>query len=668
MNQRLTSKHEVEPADELLNRAFALAYFILGDRSASIYVAMAAMDKLKTAFASQGRRSYYTPTGRAAYPAARTKVNLSEVHLLQRLVYVESELFERLLEGQQRTLQQDDLIIRYIKHLIRITTRHNSFYVTLGLCRLLYNYSTGETSEIYNLVLQDPERMRDDYYYRSRKKSLMEDIKDRFGTLIRTQQGLRREERFQPQEDSQKYATLVKECLIRFTPWHSACVLPNELDPKRNVIRQLLFEGSKPDQEHQVELNRIHTLVHPACFDRLTAVLGLDPAGERLELPSFFVSSSGSQSPEARFNPSALSEGELDAIRRSLDKNVSQRQKFSESRLSLLVDGARKANFDLNRSSTVQFDIDHGSELIELRSAGSIEESNATIAACLLTYDQSGILPADLSVALGPRRRLSLVVRPATNALDEARGAALTVTCDQKPPVAIFESLPSWLFKLLGFRFRDRRLLAPALGLVFVAVLAAGLWIYFHAEKVSTNTSPVAKLEGDHEEQPSLAPAATAPPRQTIPSPSRSQSPGSISGQPKPGGVRRQGFEGLRRTTPTPRAAALLAVKRVYVDPLGADAFSRQLREALIDDLKRSNHFEVVATRDDADAVFKGSAGANQGSSTPVVLELVNAAGQVVWSLSSAKAGRSMSSDPAIASATIYKVLIRDIEMLEGKQ
>src|SRR5262249_42374962 len=141
-----------ESVDDLLNRAFELAYFILGDRSASIYVAMAAMDKLKTAASNQDRRLYYTPTGRRFYPATRTKVNLSELHLLQRLVYVESELFERLLEGQRRNIPQDDLIIRYIKHLVRITTKHNSFYVTLGLCRLLYNYSTGDTSEIYNLV------------------------------------------------------------------------------------------------------------------------------------------------------------------------------------------------------------------------------------------------------------------------------------------------------------------------------------------------------------------------------------------------------------------------------------------------------------------------------------------------------------------------------------
>ena len=41
--------------------------------------------------------------------------------------------------------------------MVRITARRNSFYVTLGLSRLLYNYSTAETMELYNLIIQDPD-------------------------------------------------------------------------------------------------------------------------------------------------------------------------------------------------------------------------------------------------------------------------------------------------------------------------------------------------------------------------------------------------------------------------------------------------------------------------------------------------------------------------------
>ena len=123
--------HNIEVDDELLNKAFGLAYFILGDRSAAIYVTMAATDKLKAALKSQTLRLKYTPTGRLQQLATRTKINLSESHLLQRLIYIECELFEKIFEAQKKNLTQDDLIIRYIKHLIRITTKNNCYLISV---------------------------------------------------------------------------------------------------------------------------------------------------------------------------------------------------------------------------------------------------------------------------------------------------------------------------------------------------------------------------------------------------------------------------------------------------------------------------------------------------------------------------------------------------------
>ena len=669
VNLQLKHMREVKPVTDLLNRAFELAYFILGDRSASIYVAMAAMDKLKAASANQVRRLYYTPTGRSDYPASRTKVNLSEPHLLQRLVYIESELFERLIEGQRRSIHQDDLIIRYIKHLIRITTKHNSFYVTLGLCRLLYNYSTADTSEIYNLVLQDPERIRDDYYYRSRKKGLMQQIKDRFGNLIRTQQGLRREERFQSQEDSQGYAGLVKECLIRFTPWHSACVLPAELDPNRNVIAQLLFAGADPDEEHQIELNRIHTLIHPDCLKRLTTALRLDLPEQRLQLPSFFVSSQGTRPPEDRFNPTELTDGELEAITRYLDKNAGNRKQFSQTQLSLLIDGKRLADFELQPLRPVVFDLGAATELVEIRS-GSIEsEEDTPLAVSILDHDRLGILPVELSVALGRKRSLSLEVLPVGDDADTISGARLRI-CESQPATAgAILSLP-FKIKLWSGQLIDLRqaVLRPALSMLFVAVCVIGLWVYFHSRRVVDNPTPVAKLQDDH--GPASLPS---PPRATIAPP---QAPAAVP----PRLNRAIGKHAMSRNihdeteiarvrgvNPRVAAARLRAIKRVYVDPLGDDLFSQQLRETLMQQLQTSNRFVVVTNRDDADAVFKGSVGqaSQRGVNSSAVLELVNAGGEVVWSSAVVKGKQD---DPAEASAEIVRVLLRDTRRLERRR
>ena len=145
--------------EESIARAFQLAYFIHGDRETALNIAAEALAKLEVAAAAQDKRLYYTPTGRAARAERfRTKVSVGEFHLLQRLVYLESEPYERQSEQSPNgeSPDEEDMLIYFIKHLVRITVRRNSFYVTLGLSRLLHNYSTAEAMEMYNVLVQDP--------------------------------------------------------------------------------------------------------------------------------------------------------------------------------------------------------------------------------------------------------------------------------------------------------------------------------------------------------------------------------------------------------------------------------------------------------------------------------------------------------------------------------
>src|SRR6185295_867464 len=202
------------PRDEFPNRAFQLAYFIHRERKTALEITTRALNKLQLAATAQGKRLYYRLTGRADTRRARSRVSMGEPHLLQRLVYVESEEYERRKEAAAQNIQADDgaapanrsdLVVYFIKHLVRITTRRNSFYVTLGLSRLLYNYTTPETMELYNLVIQDPDRVHDDYYYRSRKGLLLKELKERFGELVEVAKGVRGEQRWRPAVDSARY-------------------------------------------------------------------------------------------------------------------------------------------------------------------------------------------------------------------------------------------------------------------------------------------------------------------------------------------------------------------------------------------------------------------------------------------------------------------------------
>src|SRR3989441_8602524 len=91
----LSLRMKQKPSDEWLDRAFRLAYFLHGERETAVQIATRAMNKLQLAATAQGKRLYYRLTGRADSRKARSKVSLSQPHLLQRLVYVESEEFER---------------------------------------------------------------------------------------------------------------------------------------------------------------------------------------------------------------------------------------------------------------------------------------------------------------------------------------------------------------------------------------------------------------------------------------------------------------------------------------------------------------------------------------------------------------------------------------------
>ena len=608
--------------DELLNKAFQLAYLIIGDRTTAIRIALAAMDNLKVAASVQDRRQAYLPSGRVDARAARTKVSLSELHILQRLVYIESELYERLLE-QQKGVQEADLLIHFIKHLVRMTTKRNSFYVSLGLSRLLYNYTTAEATEIYNLVVQDPDRVRDDYYYRSRKGRLMDELKERFGNLLKTYKSNRQEERFQAHTESGKYAGLVKECLLRFTPWFTTCVLPVDADLAKNILAPLLFKGVDPDEEHAIELNRLHTLLHPACYERLVLALGFDAPDRRLEVPYFFITGGDQDTPEDRFDPPPLTEQELNALKSSLDKTARRRGNSSNS-LRVYVDGREQARLELERAQSIQLKIEEGAEVIQVRAACAGEE--ILLATHLLSRDESGLLPSQSFAIAEGGQQVSFSVSLTNSPAVESPSGLLSIKYQETKPIRAvllaFRQLKYQLTHRIPERLKQGSFLKPTLLALIVCLV--GLLLYFQLRESKVDQSAINRKEAASPSQSPSQPQPAPSPNQPTPETSG----GLIASNPSPPG---------RRTTRGPRtsiaSAKLLSVKKVYVDPLGTDALSEQARAALIERLQASQRFTVIENRDQADAVFKGTVKhvGQDSAKASLNLQLVNADGQVLW-------------------------------------
>ena len=266
-----------------LGRARRLAFFLHPDKARSIELTAAALGKVEGVADKQLRRGAYRPR------KGRTKVFLSSVQILQGLIYCESEPLERSQEisGGKRAslLGAEDLLVRYIKHLVQISLWRNSFYVTLALCKFLYRYSTAEVMAIYDLVSQDSECRLNDCYCRSCKRILLSEIESRFGALISHCRGPRGEKQFVGDEASRSEIDLVRDCLVQFTPWDTACRAPE----RRELLQPQDLHSPAEGVGHgsAIEVHRIHSLIHPVCFSRLTRTLGLDPPEQRLVIPRF---------------------------------------------------------------------------------------------------------------------------------------------------------------------------------------------------------------------------------------------------------------------------------------------------------------------------------------------------------------------------------------------
>ncbi len=205
--------------DAKLNQAFQLAHSIFrykeSARKIALEIVREAWNGVEVRLVAQGEADRHEPQN-------PTKVRWKNAQWFQILIYSKSEIYERQQEAHDPTsLSEEDMIIRYVKHLILTTLRRNSFHISLGLSRLLYDYRAAESMAIYDLVFQDPDNStrKADAYYRARKNKLMEELAKRFQRFLRIREGLRGEKKFERRDDSSEFNSLVNNYLNLITPW-----------------------------------------------------------------------------------------------------------------------------------------------------------------------------------------------------------------------------------------------------------------------------------------------------------------------------------------------------------------------------------------------------------------------------------------------------------------
>ncbi|HXG65127.1 MAG TPA: hypothetical protein VNO70_08460 [Blastocatellia bacterium] len=694
-------------SDELLDKTFQLAYFIHGDKQIAARIAADAIMKLEVAAAAQDKRLYYTPTGRSQSRGVRNKVFMSEAHLLQRLVYNESEAYECQKEQTSSLLGEEDMLIHFVKHLVKITVKRNSFYVTLGLSRLLHNYTTAETQDIYGVLVQDPDRVRDDYYYRSRKARLLREMEERFRGLVRVARGNRGEERFEAADCPGRFVGLVRKCLQAFTPWDTPCVVGAGINPFMDPIAGLSFDSRDPDGEHRVEVNRIHTALHPDCYSRLTAALGLDCPELRLLVPHFFLAhqaGGAGGSPGDRNHPPELSDEDRLRIRGVLAEQSARRRAAVAGLLRVLVDGRERARLDLTRAAHARFEIEEGAELIEVRQTD--QDGELLLAAHLLEYEEEGesYRTSRSAIVLEGGQKITFSISQARDSEGAVVDVGYRETAPRRAAALLFRQAGGRAVELLnpaqwigGWGWR------PALALALFALLAAGLVTYLRSEKQSPapqqaqqqpNSPPAPKEDtslpsphpDEHPNPPEVVqnsgPQEPASPkrkrsnlggtqlataRSEAPSPQESA---GVPNVPRPEEDEPAGLPSSVEATRAPIGAtgvSLAQVKRVCIEPLGRRALSPQVRDLIAAGLQSHAGFLIVPGRDGADALLKVSE-TQQGGRLTIIAHMLNADGYVIWPAAPRGSGEKYTGQATEVTAKLVQDIAGAVQSLRRRQ
>ncbi|MBC7910552.1 MAG: hypothetical protein H7Y30_08635 [Pyrinomonadaceae bacterium] len=699
--------------DELLNKGFSLACFILGERADAIRTVEEALNRLEVTMAAQGKRLYYKPasswTGQDRADRYRNKVLFSELHLLQRLIYITSETYEKQREAG--AAGEEEMLISFIKHLVRITTRRNSFYVTLGLSRLLYSYTTAETMEVYNAVIQDPERVKDDYYYRSRKGVLMQELKKRFGSLIEVARGPRGEERFRASEHQGRFAKLVAESLSFFTPWYTPCLVPAGVNPIMDGIAGLSSRGQQ--EEDKIEVDRIHAVLHPDCYERLVKSLSFDSPEQRLEVPHFFLSSNGDNgegtSGSDRRHPANLDEDELSDIKSRLDDQSARRKRaFAGGLLRVVVDGTERACLNLAHTSSARFTLEDEAELIEIRAPG--HDGELLLASHLLSGREADgkDAAAKASITLEGGQKLTITVAQRADEDGAVVDVAYRETNPLRAATLYARRLVSGGEEPGRTTWTRARVPALALGLALLALCALGIWQVLKnnksapsqapnvtdkrqeekknvvdvpvvedknkapqvAQSPASNSMPLIK---DEQRQGEGTPPTPRAPERTTPAVAgtndarrneqpRQQKREAVANVPDSNDTRAVGqpeqsapeFDARRSPSNTLPAVPLSEVRKIYVELSGDDA-AESVRAKLLESLSASGRFTSAASKDEADALLKVSVKSVDGTKVSASAQLINARGETIWP---ATAGGKFSGSIEIVAGGIIKELL----------
>jgi hypothetical protein len=401
--------------DELLQRGFALAYFLIPDRVTAIDILTCALEKIRARSRREMKRLYWRDK-HAERPVRR--IARSDMDMLQWLIMFESEQYERAQE-RAGTSSLGNMVVRYIKHLVQITTALSAFYVNVGATRLLHNYSTSEAQRVYEMLTS---RFLGPDEYRRAKSALMDKMSERFAGLLKITRVDHGEFRFESLDNQKQWVDAVSDSLSLFTPWSTQGHCAQFVSVNGNPKLKSAHEATDIDQ-NESELRSCHILIEPTCYDRLMEDLAFDAPETRLALPRFIMPDKQEKSDDNNVQPprpTGLSQEDLDLIQRRLAMTDARRRNANPRVVTIMIDGVEHAQLDLTQKHQLQVGLEAGASLIEIR--GSDERGDLLLATHFIPYANDTFESSRGTAKLGSGKLEFEVIPVATGGAEAASG------------------------------------------------------------------------------------------------------------------------------------------------------------------------------------------------------------------------------------------------------
>jgi hypothetical protein len=353
------------------------------------------------------------------------------------------------------------------------------------LCELLFTYSLAETRQIFETLIQNPRReFPADSDYSKKKGRLLKGLEDRFGDKIRIVTAAHNVRHLECQPDAVQLAGLVDGCLEMFAPWMTRC-LPDNVS-RSAIVNELWFKG-EVDQENQVELQRMHYVIH--CLNRFTNLFKLSKP--RIAIPRFYLDSTGSGNGGSygdRQHPPSLTTEERRRIGQELTWEQRRRKLALSRLLDIYVNGRWSATLDLTRQGDIRVQVTEEAQMITVR-AGKVMLATVFLPDLETLTDAPGFRQ---TIKLEGGQEVTCSVAVATDSENEVASVTLHI---QHQETNLLRSLARWVQRLAANPIAAAQDLIPASPLAQTAwVVSTALLVVTLAISYNQRASPIRSL------------------------------------------------------------------------------------------------------------------------------------------------------------------------------